>query len=71
MKHTTEYLYGIKPAAFAEMPYLKALAFKKEAARALVESLIVPHYSVRDDERVHAALSAIRFNEKLMEEMGT
>jgi len=69
MRHTTEYLYNIAPTSFMDLPYKDALMVKKLAAHKLVGELLeVPHIE-RDDERFIAAYNAVRFNEKLLEEL--
>ena len=69
MKHSTEYLYGIKPFGFSSMQYKEALEFRVANAKLLLARLLAPHYTERDDERINAVFKAIKFNESLLKEL--
>jgi len=69
MKNTTEYIYGIKPEVFADLPYRDALVVKRDAAESHVRTLITPHFMERDDARFSAAYDAVKFNQKLIDEL--
>jgi hypothetical protein len=69
MRHSTQYLYDINPSEFTSMTYIKAIKYRIAKAKSLLDSLLLPHYSVRDDERINAVFKAIRFNESLLKEV--
>lgn len=69
MRHTTPYLYDINPSVLSGMLYPNALKYKIEAAKVLRGKLLEPHFSERDDERINAVINAIKFNERLLEEL--
>jgi len=51
------------------MTYVKALHYRIASAKLLLDDLLTPHYSVRDDERINAVFKAIKFNEALLKEL--
>ena len=69
MKHSTTYLYGVEPSEFADLPYTEALIYKRNSAKQLISTLMDTHHSKRDEERVSAVFSAIKFNQQLLEEI--
>lgn len=66
---TTQYLYDCSPIEFANLPYKEALEFKAAAAYKLVTKLYIPHFTKRDDTRLRAAVSAEKYNYKLLDEL--
>lgn len=69
MTHSTLYLYGIRASVLADMPYKQALEYKVASANALLAELLIPHYEVRDYERIADIHRAIKFNESLIKEL--
>lgn len=69
MTHSTEYLYGVQPNTFKHLAYDQALKFKILSAKQLVEVLIEVPYETRDDFRINKVLSAIKFNQHLLDEL--
>lgn len=67
--HSTAYLYNIEPAILSNMLYSDALKFKVASAKVLLNMLLEPHYSERDDERIMAVQRAVKFNESLLAEL--
>jgi hypothetical protein len=65
----TEYLYGVHPRQFAELPYKDALTVKIQAAIELRGKILEEDYWTRDDERLNAVIKAIKFNEALISEI--
>lgn len=51
------------------MPYKQALEYKVASANALLAELLIPHYEVRDYERIADIHRAIKFNESLIKEL--
>jgi len=68
---TTQYLYDINPATFADLPYREALQLKKQAAHNLVGKLLDVPLAQRDEERFMAAYKAVKFNQDLLDEIIT
>lgn len=66
MKHTTQYLYGIKPEEFIEMPYIEALEFKREQAKRLFSALIIDG---ADEDRRHYVWKALEHTDALLQEI--
>lgn len=69
MKHSTEYLYDCKPSEFSQLSYTEALKFKRDMAKQLILELMQVHYIDRDDQRIKAVFSAIKFNQSLIDEL--
>lgn len=67
---STEYLYGVPAREFSQLSYLDALYYRIKSAQALVDELLIPHYTERDQVRLTDVLKAIKFNEDLLREMG-
>ena len=65
----TEYLYNIKPELLRDMPYLESLHFRKQHAKDLIATLIEEHYYARDEERISAIHSAIRWCDRAIKEL--
>jgi len=64
----TKYIYGVSPHQFARLPYEDALKFKIGAGKALMKKISIN----KDDEaRYVAAEKAVRFNERLLEELSS
>ncbi len=66
----TEYLYGVPPHTFSDLPYKTALSVKMDCAKRLLkllQSLPIQH---RDLHRIADVYDAIRFNRSLLEEIG-
>lgn len=66
---TTQYLYGVKPSQFKDMPYREALEFKLQNAKALIEMLHIPELGSRDEERIREVFDAIGLTEYLIREL--
>ena len=66
---TTQYLYNISPKTLRSLLYEEALKVKITHAKVLIEQLLEPHYTVRDDERIEAVHKAIKFNKELLKEL--
>jgi hypothetical protein len=66
---TTQYLYNVSPKEFAELPYHQALQYKIDKAKELIVTLLEPSYQNRDDERIKAVFDAIKWNQKLLQEL--
>jgi len=69
MIKSTEYLYNCSPQEFIALPYKQALEYKFNKAQMLLFELMEVHYSQRDDERVKHVFNAVKFNQKLLEEL--
>ena len=67
--HTSEYLYGIDPSTFAEMPYREAIEFKIKQTKLVIHELLEIDFMIRDDERLHAVIKAQSFNNELLDEL--
>lgn len=63
------YLYNINPIILADMYYKQALEHKVASAEALLTELLIPHYEVRDYERIADIHRAIKFNQSLLSEL--
>ena len=63
------YLYNINPTILADMLYKQALEHKIASANLLLTELLIPHYSVRDYERIADINRAIKFNQSLLSEL--
>jgi len=66
---TTKYLYGCDAKDFMHLPYAEALRYKIDKAKELLDSLLEINFMERDTHRVNDILKAIKFNEKLLEEL--
>lgn len=66
----THELYEVEPSIFYDMSYPDALKLKIELAKKLIAKLNKEHYLKRDSNKITKALSAIKFNETLLKEMG-
>jgi len=66
---TTQYLYGVSPTEFSDLPYSIALQYKIGKASILIEELYEVSHPIRDDIRIHDIHKAIKFNAKLLEEL--
>lgn len=66
---STMYLYGVSPSEFMSLPYASALSFKAQAAKKLLYELMEPDYIGRDDERINAVFDAIKWNQRLLDEI--
>jgi hypothetical protein len=69
MAKSTAYLYDINPTVLADMQYKQALEYKLSSANVLLAKLLVPHYSIRDYERIANIHRAIKFNQSLLSEL--
>ena len=66
---STEYLYGVSAREFSQLSYTDALYYRIQSAQSLVDELLIPHYTERDQVRLTDVLKAIKFNEDLLREM--
>lgn len=66
----THELYGVDPSIFYDMLYPDVLNLKIKLANTLIKKLNKKHYMKRDFSKINKALSAIKFNEDLLKEMG-
>jgi len=66
---TTIYLYDIEPKLLANLPYQEALQLKYDSGKQLIATLFEPHYSQRDDERIHAVSKALKHTSQLLREL--
>ena len=66
---STEYIYDIKAKELKNMPYELAILRKISAAKELLHKLTSVNWKDRDDERVGVVYKAVKFNEKLLEEL--
>ena len=67
----TEYLYGINVDSqiWATMPYKETLELKCKLAYDRMTVLNKEHYLDKDSLNINECYAAIRFNEKLLEEL--
>ena len=63
------YLYNINPTILADMLYKQALEYKIASANLLLAELLIPHYEIRDYERITDVHRAIKFNQSLLAEL--
>ena len=63
------YLYGIQANVLVPLQYQQALEHKIASANLLLTELLIPHYEVRDYERIIDVHHAIKFNESLLSEL--
>lgn len=63
------YYYGIYAHDFKHHSYEEALNIKINAAKDLVERLLIDGYIASDVYRLNDVLEAIKFNKKLLEEI--
>jgi len=69
MEKDCKYYYNIKDSSILKnMLYEDALNYKIQEAKKLIKELQIPHYTDRDDHRIDDVLSAISFNQKLLNE---
>ena len=66
----TEYLYGVEPHVFSELPYADALHVKCILADELLHELLELPLESRDLKRITDVFDSVRFNKKLLEEIG-
>jgi len=66
----THDLYGINPQIFYDMPYQDVLALKIKKSTEIIKKCHNQHYLKRDSQKLNKALSTIKFNEGLLNEMG-
>jgi len=65
----SEYLYGVKATEFMELPYKDAIKFKHKRAKLMVSDLDNDDYSDEARTRRWKVWKAMKYNEKLIEEM--
>lgn len=65
---STNYLYGCNPGDFASLVYKDALSFKKQSGKKLLK-VLVRDENMANTKRINAVLKAIKFTEKLMDEI--
>lgn len=65
---STNYLYGCNPGDFASLIYKDALSFKKQSGKKLLK-VLVRDENMTNTKRINAVLKAIKFTEKLMDEI--
>jgi len=66
----THDLYNVSPKMFIDMKYQDVLALKIKSARLVIKNVLNQHHMVRDSQKMNKALSALKFNEELLNEMG-
>jgi hypothetical protein len=67
---STSDLYGINPTQFIGMKYEDVLILKIESANEVARQELKIHHMKRDAQVVSKALSAVKYNEELLAEMG-
>ena len=65
---STNFLYGCNPGDFSSLVYKEALAFKKESGKRLLK-VLVRDENMTNTKRINAVLKAIKFTEKLLDEI--
>jgi len=66
----SKYLYGRDSLrGLSQKAYKEVLEIKISLAEALISKLIKEHYLIRDSIRINDCIRAIKFNEKLLEEI--
>lgn len=66
---STQYLYGVEPSRFSDMPYRLAIEFKIECCKELKDDLLIDGYRAADVERLDAVVKAEKFNNQLLKEL--
>lgn len=66
---TCRYLYNINGAELKDMLYIEAIEYKITKAKQLIEELQNVGIWNRDDVRIRDVVNAIKFNERLLNEV--
>ena len=64
------YYYGVYPEDFKDKIYHEALKFKINSAKKLVKLILKDNVMDCDRHRLNDVLNAIKFNKKLLNEIG-
>ena len=69
---TCTYLYGLLPSdlpSLSSMTYSDALSFKISQAKSLLSRLLHKPFQSQDSHRINDVMKAIKFNQRLMDEL--
>lgn len=66
---STKELYGTDPKVLKDMNYLEALKQKRQDARDYIDREMNKDYMTRDTHEINRKIKAIKFTEKLIDEV--